>query len=88
MFSKLKNLLSEIQLLLTLGREYGKLFEKKPIITFRRAKSLKDILMRAKVAPPEKEVMLLQIMWRLCIILLSNGGFKESIQLLGREGLF
>ena len=54
-FSKLKNLLSEIHLLLTPDREHGKVFEKVPIIGFRRAKSLKDILVRAKVAPHQKK---------------------------------
>ena len=54
-FSKLKNVLSEIHLLLTPDREHGKVFEKVPIIGFRRAKSLKDILVRVKVAPLEKK---------------------------------
>ena len=53
-FSKLKNVLSEIHLLLTPDGEYGKVFEKVPKIGFSRAKSLKDILVRAKVAPLEK----------------------------------
>ena len=42
-------------LLLAPHREHGKVFEKVPIIGFRRAKSLKDILVRAKVAPLEKK---------------------------------
>ena len=54
MFSKLKNILSEIHLLLTPDRKHGKVSETGPIIGFRRAKSLKDILVRAKVAPLEK----------------------------------
>ena len=54
MFSKLKNVLSEIHLLLTPDREHGKVFENVPIIGFRRAKSLKDILVKAKVAPLKK----------------------------------
>ena len=54
-FSKFKNVLSEIHLLLTPDREHGKVFEKVPIIGFRRAKSLKDILVRVKVAPLEKK---------------------------------
>ena len=48
-------MLSEIHLLLTPDREHGKVFENVPIIGFRRAKSLKDILVRAKVAPLEKK---------------------------------
>ena len=55
MLSKLKNVLSEMQLLLTPDREHGKVFEKIPIVGFRKAKSLKDILVRAKVAPLEKK---------------------------------
>ena len=54
-FSKLENLLSEIYLLLTPDREHQKVFEKVPIIGFRRAKCLKDIFVRAKVAPLEKK---------------------------------
>ena len=54
-FSKLKNVLSEILLLLTPGREHGKIFEKAATSGFRRAKSLKGILVRAKVAPPKKK---------------------------------
>ena len=53
--SKLKNVLSEIRLLLTLDREHGKVFERIPIVGFRRAKSLKDIRVRAKVAPLDKK---------------------------------
>ena len=53
--SRLKNVLSEIHLLLTPDREHGKVFERIPINGFRRAKSLKDILVRAKVAPLEKK---------------------------------
>ena len=64
MLSKLKNVLSEIHLLLTPYREHGKVFERIPIVGFRRAKSLKDILVRAKVAPLEKKERLMQIMWR------------------------
>ena len=52
---KLKKVPSEIHLLLTPDREHGKVFEKVPIVGFRRAKSLNDILVRAKVAPLEKK---------------------------------
>ena len=54
-FSKLKNILSEIHLQLTRDKEHEKVFEKVPIIRFRKAKSLKDILVRAKVAPFKKK---------------------------------
>ena len=53
--SKLKHVLSETHLLLIPGREHGKTFEKIPIIGFGRAKSLKDILVRPKVAPLKKK---------------------------------
>ena len=53
--SKLKNGLSEIHLLLTSDREHGKVFENIPTVGFRRTKSLKDIFVRAKVAPIEKK---------------------------------
>ena len=52
---KLKNVLSEIHLLLTPDREHRKVFERIPIVGFRRAKSLQDILVRVKVAPLEKK---------------------------------
>ena len=52
---KLENILPEIHFLLTPDREHGKVFEKIPIIGFRRAKRLKDILARAKEGPLEKK---------------------------------
>ena len=55
MLLKLKYVLSEIYLLLTRDREHGKVFERIPIVGFRRAKYLKDILVRAKVAPLKKK---------------------------------
>ena len=48
MLTKLKNILSEIHLVLTPDREYGKVFERIPIVGFRRAESLKDILVRER----------------------------------------
>ena len=47
-FSKLKDTMS---LLLTPDQEQQQVFDKIPIIGFRRAKCLKDILVRAKVPP-------------------------------------
>ena len=44
-----------LKLLLTPEREHGKVFERIHIVRFRRAKVLKDILMRAKVALLEKK---------------------------------
>ena len=46
-FSKRKNVLSGMHLLLTPDREHGKVFKKVSVIVFRIAKSLKDILVRA-----------------------------------------
>ena len=53
-FSKLKNILSKIRLL-TPAREHRKVFENIPIIGFKKGKSLKDILVRAKVPPLKTE---------------------------------
>ena len=47
--SKLKNILFKIHLLLTADREHRKVFENVPITGFKRGKTLKDILVRAKV---------------------------------------
>ena len=46
-FSKLKDTMPFLHLLLTPDQEHQKVFHKVPIIGFRRAKSLKDILVRA-----------------------------------------
>ena len=54
-FSKLKNVLYEIHFLLIPDKKHGKVFEKIPIIGFRRAKCLKGILVGAKVAPLEEK---------------------------------
>ena len=50
-FSNLKDTMSFLHLLLTLDQEHQQVFHKVPIIGFRRAKSLKDILVRTKVSP-------------------------------------
>ena len=54
-FSKLKNILSKIHLLLTPDREHSKVFEDISIIGFKKGKSLKDILVRTKVPPLKTE---------------------------------
>ena len=54
-FSKLKNILFKIHLLLTPDREHRKVFDNVPIIGFKRGKSLKNILVRAKVPPLKTE---------------------------------
>ena len=66
-FSKLKNILFRIHLLLTPDREHRKVFENAPIIGFKKGKSLKDILVRAKALPkvlyqPRRVSMVLGIM--------------------------
>ena len=53
-FSNLKDTMSFLHLLLTPDQEHQKLFRKFPIIGFQRAKSLKDILVRAKVPSVQK----------------------------------
>ena len=52
--SNLKGTMSFLHLLLTTDQEDQKVFHKVPIIGFRRAKSLKDILVGAKVPPVQK----------------------------------
>ena len=61
MLLKLKNVLSEIHLQLATGRVHGKVFEKISIVGFTKAKSLKDILGRAKhldLSVPKKNIAL------------------------------
>ena len=53
-YSKLKNILSNIKLLLAPDAQHCKVFSKVPIVGFKRNKSLKDLLVRAKV-PVEKK---------------------------------
>ena len=53
-FSNLKDTMSFLHLLLTPDQENQKVFHKVPIIGFRRAKSFKDILIRVKVSPVQK----------------------------------
>ena len=48
-FSKIKNVLSKIHLLLTPNKEHRSVFPEVPIVGFKRCKSLKDILVRAKL---------------------------------------
>ena len=47
--AQLKVIMTRIHLLLTPENEHNKVFRDVPIIGFRRAKSLKDILVRAKI---------------------------------------
>ena len=54
-FSKLKKVMSNIHILLTPDQEHNRVFKEVPIIGFRRAKSLKNLLVRAKVPPLYKK---------------------------------
>ena len=53
-FSDLKDTMSFLYLLLTPDQEHQKVFHNVPIIGYRRAKSLKDILVRVKIPPVQK----------------------------------
>ena len=53
-FSNLKDTMSFLHFLLTPDQEYQKVFHKIPIIGLRRVKSLKDIIVTAKVPPLQK----------------------------------
>ena len=48
--------MNKIHLLLTLDNKHNKVFRDVPIIGFRRAKSLKDILVRAKIPQIKKKL--------------------------------
>ena len=48
-FSRLKSILEKIHLLLTPDAEHRRVFPDTPIVGFRKGKSLKDLLVRAKV---------------------------------------
>ena len=50
-YQGLDRILRKIHVTLTFDKEHGKVFEDIPIIGFRRGKSLKDLLVRAKVPP-------------------------------------
>ena len=54
-FSKLKTVLSNIHILLAVNQEHQKVFPTPPIIGFRKGKSLKDLLVRAKLPQLQQE---------------------------------
>ena len=54
-FSKRKYISSKIHFLLTPDREQSNVFETLPVIGFKKGKSLRDILVRAKVPPLKTE---------------------------------
>ena len=51
--NKIKSILSNIHILLTPNKEHEKVFQQVPVVGFRRGKSLKDILVRAKLPKEE-----------------------------------
>lgn len=53
-FSKVKNILQDIHLLLMPNQEHRDVFAAPPIVGFRRGKNLKDMLVRAKLPVKEK----------------------------------
>ena len=53
-YAKIKRILKEIHLLLTPDKEHQKVFSSIPIVGFKRGKSLKDYLVKAKVPTLEK----------------------------------
>ena len=55
-FSKIKKILFKIHLLLIPDREHRKVFENISVIGFKKGKSLKDILVRAKIPPLKTEM--------------------------------
>ena len=63
-FSNLKHFLRDIHLLLTPDKEHEKVFSTVPIVGFKKGKSLKDFLVRAKVPPIEKPKGRMCSMWR------------------------
>ena len=48
-FSEIKNILKSIHILLTPNQEHDNVFQSIPVVGFKRAKSLKDILVRARL---------------------------------------
>ena len=81
LFAKLKNILSCIHLLLTPDKEHQRVFDKVPMIGFRRGKSLKDMLVRAKVPPLQKQRGFCgpcdKTRCRLCDIIVKTDSFKS-----------
>ena len=53
-YHPVKNVLSDIHLLLTLNEEHRRVFHNVPIVGFKRCKSLKDILVRARLPTENK----------------------------------
>ena len=54
-FNVVYNGVSRLQPMLDASEEHKKVFPNKPLVSFRRAKNLKDNLVRAKLAPVQQE---------------------------------
>ena len=74
--------MSLLHLLLTPALEHQKVFHKVPIIGFRRAKSLKDILVSAKVPPVQKNEEFSgpskQSRFKICEHIVGTDSFKST----------
>ena len=82
-FSNLKDTMSFLHLLLTPDQEHQQVFHKVPIIGFRRAKSLKDILVKAKVPPVLKNEESCgpckKSRCEICELIVSTDNFKSTM---------
>ena len=81
-FSDLKDTMSFLDLLLTPDQGHQKVFHNVPIIGFRRTISLKDILVRAKVPPVQKNEGFCELFKKLrceiCEHIVSTDSFKST----------
>ena len=79
--------MNKIHLLLTLDNKHNKVFRDVPIIGFRRAKSLKDILVRAKIPQIKKKLKDLDVKFANILYLLEilNHLLQNAHMILGRE---
>ena len=81
--SNLKDTMSFLHLLLTPDQEPQQVFHKLPIIGFRRAKSLKDILVIAKVLPVLKNEgscgSCKKSRCKICEHIVSTHSFKSTV---------
>ena len=79
----LKDNILVLHLLLTIDQEHQKGFLKVPIIGFRKAKSLKDILVRANVPPVQKNIEFCRpckkSRWEFCEHRVSTDSFKSTM---------
>ena len=55
LFKSVRQILKDLHLLLTVGQAHGRVFSDVPIIGFKKAKSLKDHLVRAALPQLDRE---------------------------------